>query len=203
MIKYKLYIDVEIKGECSNMDEQESKLEEYKMLREEIQNCVERDNSLVTFMVTAVSTILTFAISANLQVPFLFLISFCIIIPFTGRISHYKTNVARISSYLIVFLEPEMDIKYETRNSMVKSAKSKISKLLVAMRNYVGLLLGILSYAIYLVEYNNKIGFFNWWDWIFGILPVIFLILIFLMDKKIDNVQQEKAKWIENWKQLL
>lgn len=198
-----MYIDVEIKGECSNMEEQESKLEEYKMLREEIQNCVERDNSLVTFMVTAVSTILTFAISANLQVPFLFLISFCIIIPFTGRISHYKTNVARISSYLIVFLEPEMDIKYETRNSMVKSAKSKISKLLVAMRNYVGLLLGILSYAIYLVEYNNKIGFFNWWDWIFGILPVIFLILIFLMDKKIDNVQQEKAKWIENWKQLL
>lgn len=198
-----MYIDVEIKGECSNMDEQESKLEEYKMLREEIQNCVERDNSLVTFMVTAVSTILTFAITANLQVPFLFLISFCIIIPFTGRISHYKTNVARISSYLIVFLEPEMDIKYETRNSMVKSAKSKISKLLVAMRNYVGLLLGILSYAIYLVEYNNKIGFFNWWDWIFGILPVIFLILIFLMDKKIDNVQQEKAKWIENWKQLL
>ena len=198
-----MHINVEIKGAGSNMEEQESKLEEYKMLREEIQNCVERDNSLATFMVTAVSTILTFAISANLQVPFLFLISFCIIIPFTGRISHYKTNVARISSYLIVFLEPEMDIKYETRNSMVKSAKSKISKLLVAMRNYVGLLLGILSYAIYLVEYNNKIGFFNWWDWIFGILPVIFLILIFLMDKKIDNVQQEKAKWIENWKQLL
>lgn len=197
-----MYIDVEIKGAGSNMEEQESKLEEYKMLREEIQNCVERDNSLVTFMVTAVSTILTFAISANLQVPFLFLISFCIIIPFTGRISHYKTNVARISAYLIVFLEPEMDIKYETRNSMVKSAKSKISKLLVAMRNYVGLLLGILSYAIYLVEYNNKIGFFNWWDWIFGILPVIFLILIFLMDKKIDNVPQEKAKWIESWKQL-
>ena len=184
------------------MDEQESKLEEYKMLREEIQNCVERDNSLVTFMVTAVSTILTFAISANLQVPFLFLISFCIIIPFTGRISHYKTNVARISSYLIVFLEPEMDIKYETRNSMVKSAKSKISKLLVAMRNYVGLLLGILSYAIYLVEYNNKIGFSNWWDWVFAILPIFFLILIFFMDKKIDNVPQEKAKWIENWKQI-
>ena len=184
------------------MDSQESKVEEYKMLREEIQNCVERDNSLATFMVTAVSTILTFAISANLPVPFLFLISFCIIIPFTGRISHYKTNVARISAYLIVFLEPEMDVKYETRNSIVKSAKSKISKLLVAMRNYVGLLLGILSYAIYLVEYNNKIGFSNWWDWVFAILPIFFLILIFFMDKKIDNVPQEKAKWIENWKQL-
>ena len=95
-----------------------------------------------------------------------------------------------------------MDVKYETRNSMVKSAKSKISKLLVAMRNYVGLLLGILSYAIYLVEYNNKIGFSNWWDWVFTILPIFFLVLIFFMDKKIDSVPQEKAKWIENWKQL-
>lgn len=184
------------------MNSQESKIEEYKMLRDEIQNCVERDNSLATFMVTAVSTILTFAISANLQVPFLFLISFCIIIPFTGRISHYKTNVARISAYIIVFLEPEMDVKYETRNSMVKSTKSRISKVLIAMRNYVGLLLGILSYAIYLVEYSSKIGFYNWQDWIFAILPVFFLVLIFFMDKKIDSVPQEKAKWIENWKQL-
>ena len=60
------------------MTEQESKLEEYKMLRDEIQNCIERDNSLATFMVTAVSTILTFAITANLQVPFLFLISYTV-----------------------------------------------------------------------------------------------------------------------------
>ena len=47
---------------------EEEKLEEYKMLREEMQNCIERDNSLATFMVTAVATILTFAVSANLQV---------------------------------------------------------------------------------------------------------------------------------------
>ena len=89
-------------------------LEEYKMLRDEIQSCIERDNSLATFMVTAVATILTVAISANLQVPFLFLISFCIIIPFSARLAHYKSNVARISAYMIVYLEPKMSIKYET-----------------------------------------------------------------------------------------
>lgn len=184
------------------MDEQESKVEEYKMLRDEIQNCVERDNSLATFMVTAVSTILTFAISANLQVPFLFLISFCIIIPFTARISHYKTNVARISAYLIVFLEPNMDVKYETRNSKVRSSKSRNSKLLNAMRNYIGFLLGSLSYAIYVVEYCNKLGINHWWDIMFMILPIIFLVLIFFMDKQIDSVPKEKAKWIENWNQV-
>lgn len=184
------------------MSEQESKLEEYRMLRDEIQNCIERDNSLATFMVTAVSTILTFAITANLQVPFLFLISFCIIIPFTGRISHYKTNVARISAYLIVFLEPNMDVKYETRNSQVKSSKSKFSRFLVAMRNYVGFLLGILSYIIYLVEYQNKIGFTNALDILFGILPIFLLIVVFFLDKSIDNVPKQKAVWIKNWENL-
>ena len=98
----------------------ENELEEYILLKEEIQKCIDRDNSLATFMVTAVASILTFAISANLQIPFLFLISFCILIPFTSRISHYKTNVSRISAYIIVFCESELDIAYESRNSKVK-----------------------------------------------------------------------------------
>ena len=84
---------------------EEENLEEYKMLRDEMQNCIERDNTLTTFMVTAVAIILTFAISANLQVPFLFLISFCIIIPFTARIAHYnwqkttKTYIISVDFY--------------------------------------------------------------------------------------------------------
>ena len=137
---------------------EEEKLEEYKMLRDEMQNCIERDNSLTTFMVTAVATILTFAISANLQVPFLFLISFCIIIPFSARIAHYKGNVARISAYTIVFLESEMNIKYETRNILAKPKKTKKSKLLISMRNYIGFWLGLISYAVYVAEYINNIG---------------------------------------------
>lgn len=180
----------------------ENKLEEYKLLKEEIQNCVERDNSLATFMVTAVSTILTFAVSANLQVPFLFLISFCILIPFTSRISHYKINVARISAYIIVFLEEELGIAYENRNSKVKMQKNKFTKLVVALRNYVGFLLGVISYIIYLVEYYNKLGILNFSDYALCILPAFLLILLFFMDNKIDKVPEEKQKWIEAWTKL-
>ena len=180
----------------------ENKLEEYKLLKEEMQNCVERDNSLATFMVTAVSTILTFAVSANLQVPFLFLISFCILIPFTARISHYKTNVARISAYIIVYLEKELNIAYENRNSQVKISKSKLSKIVVALRNYVGFLLGIVSYIIYLVEYYNKLGILNIADYIFCIVPIFLVILLFFMNNKIDKVLEEKKKWIEAWTKL-
>lgn len=183
------------------MNVEEELLEEYKMLRDEIQNCVERDNSLSTFMVTAVATILTFAISANLQVPYLFLISFCIIIPFSARIAHYKGNVARISAYIIVYLESKLNIKYETRNIQVKSPNSKKSKLLISMRNYVGLWLGIISYAIYVEEYIQKIGLNNAVDIMFCMLPIALLVIIFVTDRKIDNISKARNTWIEVFKE--
>lgn len=181
---------------------EEERLEEYKMLRDEMQNCIERDNSLATFMVTAVATILTFAVSANLQVPFLFLISFCIIIPFSARLAHYKGNVARISAYTIVFLEKEMSIKYETRNILAKPKKTRKSKLLISMRNYVGFWLGFISYIIYLVEYINKIGTNGFWNILFCILPAFLLAIVFEIDRKIDNLPKERQEWIETWKKL-
>lgn len=182
--------------------EEAERLEEYKMLRDEMQNCIERDNTLVTFMVTAVATILTFAVTANLQVPFLFLISFCIIIPFTARLEHYKKNVARISAYVIVFLEKDMSIKYETRNSLVKQANAKTSKLLISMRNYIGFWLGLISYIVYVVEYINKVDLPIVLDIIFLVAPVVFVIITFSMDRKIDNFPKEKSNWIDNWKKL-
>lgn len=181
---------------------EEENLEEYKMLRDEMQNCIERDNTLTTFMVTAVATILTFAISANLQVPFLFLISFCIIIPFTARIAHYKGNVARISAYIIVFLETEMNIKYETRNILAKPEKTKKSKLLISMRNYIGFWLGLISYAVYVAEYINNIGIQEFWNIVFCITPVLLLILTIFLDKKIDSLPKERKRWIETWENL-
>ncbi len=177
----------------------EEKIEEYKMLRDEIQNCVERDNSLSTFMVTAVATILTFAISANLQVPFLFLISFCIIIPFSSRLAHYKSNVARISAYIIVYLESEMKIKYETRAIKYKNSNNSKSKFkfIISMRNYVGTWLGIISYIVYVVEFINKMGITPWQN-IIGIVSPIFLVYItFKINKKMDSVPKERKEWIE------
>lgn len=175
----------------------EQQLEEYKMLRDEIQNCVERDNSLATFMVTAVATILTFAVSANLQVPFLFLISFCIIIPFSARLAHYKENVARISAYIIVYLEEEMFIKYETRTIQAKNPHSKKSKVIISMRNYIGFWLGLVSYIIYIQQYLQKIGINDKLDVLFCVLPILLLYLTFSIDKKVDSVPQNRKSWID------
>lgn len=177
-------------------------LEEYKMLREEMQNCVERDNSLATFMVTAVSTILTFAVSFNLQVPFLFLISFCIIIPFSARISHYKGNLARISSYLIYYIEPKLGIDWETKNMQGKLPRGFFSRLIISMRNYVGFWLGIISFVIYIVEYINKVGLNGSLDFIFCFSPIFLVLITFLIDKEIDSIVKSRKTWLHIWEQL-
>lgn len=172
-------------------------LEEYKMLRDEIQNCVERDNTLATFMVTAVATILTFAISANLQVPFLFLISFCIIIPFSARLAHYKENVARISAYMIVYLEPKLEINYETDTIAAKNPNSKKSLVMISMRNYVGFWLGAISYIIYVEQYLNKVGLKSIIDFLCLGLPIILLYITYVIDKRIDSVSKIRKNWLE------
>lgn len=175
----------------------DEKLEEYKMLREEVQNCIERDNTLSTFMVTAVATILTYAISSNLQVPFLFLISFCIIIPFSARLAHYKSNVARISAYMIVYLENELSIKYETRAIKYKNPNNSKSKFIISMRNYVGMWLGMISYVVYVVEFINRIGCESWQHIAGIIIPMFLLYITFKIDKRLDSVPKERNEWIK------
>ena len=76
---------------------------EYEMLHGEI----ELQNNLLIFMVTATVTIITIAVkSKNLL---LYLFPFFIIIPTMNRIAYYKKAIARISAYMIVFLEPKLN----------------------------------------------------------------------------------------------
>ena len=85
---------------------------------------------------------------------------------------------------------------------LAKPKKTKKSKLLISMRNYVGFWLGFISYIIYLVEYINKIGIAGFWNMLFCVLPVFLLILVLETDRKIDNLPKEREKWKQTWEQL-
>lgn len=64
-------------------------------------------NNLLTFSFTAVLAVLGIAFSntgsENLIPPFLYLLPFCLIIPFTARITYYRMSGAHIESFLNVF----------------------------------------------------------------------------------------------------
>ena len=88
---------------------------EYEMLRQEIDKKISLQNNLLAFMITATLTVLTIAV--KYENPLLYLFPFFIIIPVTNRIAYYRKAIAKISSYMIVFLEPKLDgISWETHN---------------------------------------------------------------------------------------
>lgn len=64
-------------------------------------------NNLLTFSFTAVLAVLGIAFSninsENLIPSFLYLLPFCLIIPFTARITYYRISGARIESFLDIF----------------------------------------------------------------------------------------------------
>ena len=85
------------------------------MLRQEIDKKISLQNNLLAFMITATLTVLTIAV--KYENPLLYLFPFFIIIPVTNRIAYYRKAIAKISSYMIVFLEPKLDgISWETHN---------------------------------------------------------------------------------------
>lgn len=96
----------------------ENKLIEYNLLRTEINQKIELHNTLLTFTLTTVVAILTFILAQDQPFnPLLFLLPFCILIPMSMRIAYYRSAMARLSAYMIVFLEPCMPgINWETRN---------------------------------------------------------------------------------------
>ena len=135
------------------------KLEMYKMLRDEVQSCVERDNTLTTFMTTAVATILSVGVSAHFDSSLMYLLPFCLIIPLSDRIRYYKHAIPRITSYMMQ-LEKQIDINYETdylsfsdelKSRNVRGIGSFVLPVFKkgSMRNYLGFYLGVLCVGFY------------------------------------------------------
>ena len=110
---------------------------------------IELYNSLITFMITTVVALLTFALTQN--EPLLYLLPFCIIIPITMRVTYYRTMMVKLSAYIIVYLENEINgLEWEKRNpQFVNSEDNQLYNNLTISHYYEGFLLGLASYGLY------------------------------------------------------
>lgn len=149
------------------MDEQALVLEEYKMLKEEINQKIGYQNTLLTFTDTAVVSIIAIITAVeNPLPPEVYLIPLIIIVPMMFRVAYYRDAVAKISAYLSVFLEPKLSpISWETRQLTLgddfdsirkKQAKNVNSDQLFfrgAQRYYDFIILAIICYGIFLCKW--------------------------------------------------
>lgn len=93
-------------------------------------------NTLLTFSFTAVLAILGLALSINMDsyTAWLCLVPFCLIIPFTARISYYRLESAHINSFFKVFASQKM--KYEIGSSIVTENNCRYYPLLKWLVNH-------------------------------------------------------------------
>lgn len=186
------------------MERQELLLKEYQNLRDEITQLVSLHNTLLTFTITTTIAVLSFVFVQDIILPFLFLLPFCIIIPMSMRIAYYRTSIAKISAYVIVFIESEIDeINWETRN---KKAVQRIvkkddapQKQYTILRYFECLLLCIICYVLFVIFYIIQNDFS--WITITNLLwPLIFVFFECFITTQLCSVHKEREKWIKIWK---
>lgn len=177
-------------------------LKEYDNLRNEINQKIGLHNTLLTFTITTTVAVLTFALSQDMTI--LYLVPFCIIIPMSMRIAYYRTAMAKISAYMIEFLEKDLDgIKWETRNAelidiQLKSKKKKNINNFTILRYYECLTLAVICYIFYVIDFikDKEISIFV----VMNILwPLLLVLLEVLITKRINSINKERQEWREQW----
>lgn len=207
------------------MNDATNKIKEYEMLRDEINRKVELQNSLLTFTITTVVAILTFGLVQEFPCrAYIFLMPFGIIIPMSMRIAYYRSAMARMSAYIIEYIEKDtnLGIQWETRNTeMVSfvlsdcsddirssanrpngnkdfgSFGSKTQKLLFG-NYYECLVLSVLCYILFAYHYiqNSNLCFVTVLNLCW---PTLLIKIEAFISVSMDSVNGSKAFWIKQW----
>lgn len=173
---------------------------EYEILHGEIEKKIELQNNLLIFMVTA--TIITIAVeSENLL---LYLFPFFIIIPTMNRITYYRKAIARISAYMIVFLEPKLNgISWETRNLQLnrRNDEEKKDKRKIKLDYYECPLLSVVCYLLYMCEckaYQLR----NFEDLVKMAGPVFLIAIVIYLTYRINELSKDREAMMNSWKNI-
>lgn len=181
------------------MNEQENMIKEYEDLRGEIKQKIELHNSLITFMITTVVAVLAFALESNNII--LYLLPFGIIIPISMRITYYRTAMAKVSAYIVVYIEDKLeDLNWETRNTqLINENQGRLYDAFTISHYYEGIILSIVCYALYF-WYYIKDKPINSQTIVRLFIPFLLVIWETVITKRILTFNKERNEWIKVWK---
>lgn len=121
-----------------------------------------------------------------------------------NRIAYYKKAIARISAYMIVFLEPKLNgISWETRNlqSNRKNNKEKGDKRKIKPDYYESSILSVVCYLLYLYEYKAyKLR--NFEDLVKMAGPVFLIAIVIYLTYRINEFSKDREAMINSWKNI-
>lgn len=170
-------------------------LEEYRMLREEINDKLRAQDDILKTCLTFVTAIISLSLSIKNR--YVLLLMQPIILVCLLRYNSYRSDLARKLGYIIVCIEKNIDIKWETYNALsYKGLKNlRITGALPHLLWGVLSIMGIIGDII--ISYGKK----ETVHWMFVLLHLISLALILvLIYKGRFNIQRKNN--IKMWKNL-
>lgn len=178
--------------------------DEYSSLREEMLRKIDLHNKLIMFAITTTVAILAYAFSEKNA--FIFLVPLCVIIPTSLRVIYYRSAMVKLAAYILVFIEDgNADLNWETRNhKMGRRSKNNgfINKLLKVNINYDCLILSVVCYILYIVNYINCDTDYNVWV-IFNIIwPILLVVIEILVSIKGNGMYKKRQYWIDEWTKI-
>lgn len=181
------------------MNEQENIIIEYEDLRNEVKQKIELHNSLITFMITTVIAVLAFALESKSIL--LYLLPFGIIIPISMRITYYREAMVKLSAYIVIYIEKEIEgLNWETRNTqLINVDKKSLYDKFTISHYYEGIILSIICYILYFVEYMKE-NIMSFRTLICLILPFLLVVWEAVITKRIVSFDKQKNQWIKKWK---
>ncbi len=176
-------------------------IKEYEDIRGEIKQKIELHNSLIMFMITTVVAVLAFAVQGDNSI--LYLLPFGIIIPTSMRITYYRTAMAKLSAYIIVYIENKIKgLNWETRNNkLINSVHNNIYDNLTISQYYEGMILSLICYLLYFFDYV-KGKEVNLQTIMHVFVPFLLVLWEIVITKRIASFDKERNTWISKWKNL-
>jgi len=174
---------------------------EYDMLRAEIMQNLNLMHGLLSVLFTAVG--LFFAFVFNNGDPKLFIIIFLVIVLIVNKICSLNYSNIRISTYMIVYLEPNMENrKWETRNyrSINNSAKSKNIVFKVSIADISYLLITAAVYIVFIVKLIENFNMLNLL--IAGSINTFCLAYVLFISLNISRDTNNRESFINMWKHI-
>ena len=188
------------------------KEQQYVLLRQAVWNHMEAQQTISTFTVTAVLTFFAIIISLKLQLSFIYLMPITILLPFSYKILNHKLSVSYIAAYQIVCLEDidnftqsftwESDFFLFKRKNYDIKKSTRISKLI----DYEFIILGGVSYILYIIyffnfniNYNTFFDVYNLLGIFFALIFLFFLFLIWKATRGYHLYVNSIDAYIEKW----
>lgn len=171
-------------------------MEEYKMLREELVNKMNKQDHLTQFTYTTFLAVWSIALTVDNE--WIVMVSLLMIVPISLRIVKFRKDCAFLGAYMSVFLEKALSIKWESNNRIYynKYPRNKEQRMFYWFSKLDFVIIVIISSILFwLMRINNFIVI----NKVITILLFVFQFVVIIVEGIIIKYFSDFSKQKENY----